>query len=216
MKILCAIKNAFNAYKKAFDITKPTEELFKAFTNSLDNELKSYEIVYDYICGKDTVNVDGHTNGYYLKKGDAIIMDISVCHEGKWNDVTRTYFVGEPTAEQKNAYELIKNSLKAGESVLKHGALACDIYNAVNGVFKEKGKTLIHHAGHVIAKEVITQPQFLKENTGNVSNGDIVAIESGLYSGFGIRLENNYLITENGAQNLFEHLMPLNIEDYVL
>ena len=216
MKILYAIKNAFSAYKNAFDISKPSEELFKNFTNSLDKELVKYDIVYDYICGSDSVNIDGVSKGYYLKEKDVVLMDISVYHEGIWHDVTRTYFVGSYDKEQERVYNLIKRSLRAGEGALKHGAKARDIYNAVNGEFEKEGKTLVHHAGHLIAKEVISQPQFLPNATGEIKLGDIVAIESGLYEGFGIRLENNYLVNENGAEDLFENLMPLNIEDYVL
>lgn len=216
MKILYAIKNAFNAYKSAFDISKPSEELFKNFTRSLDMELGEYKLVYDYIGGKDSVNIDGQTSGYYFKKNDTIIMDISVYHEGVWHDVTRTYFVGGYTKRQEEVYNLIKRSLKAGESVLKAGVKACDIYNAVNGEYQKEGLTLVHHAGHLINEEVVAQPQFLKEKTGEVQLGSVVALESGLYNEFGIRLENNYLVLDNGAENLFETLMPLNIKDYVL
>ena len=216
MKILRAVKNAFNAYKNAFDTTKPSEELFKNFTLSLDCELKDYKIVYDYICGRDSVNIDGVTSGYYLKPNDTIIMDISVYHEGVWHDVTRTYFVGGYTSEQLEVYNLIKRSIKAGESALKAGVSGEEMYKAVNREFKKEGLNLVHHAGHLISKEVVSQPQFLEGKTACVYAGDIVAIESGLYNGFGIRLENNYLVMETRADNLFEDLMPLNIEDYVL
>ena len=30
------------------------------------------------------------------------------------------------------------------------------------------------------------------------------------------RIENDYLVTDGGAQNLFEDLMPLDIKEYIL
>ena len=60
------------------------------------------------------------------------------------------------------------------------------------------------------------QPQFLPYNAGKVFDGDLVAIESGLYQRFGIRLENDYLIKNDGAIDLFIDLMPLDIKEYVL
>ena len=216
MRILIAIKNAFLSYKNSFDISLPCEKLFENFTRSLDNELKDYEIVFDYVCGKDTANVDGVTKGYYLKCGDPILMDISVKHEGVWHDVTRTFFVSKVSDSLREDYEAIKRSLKAGEKALKSGALASEVYHAVDGEFKKVGKTLIHHAGHVINEKVVAQPQFLPEKTEALNEGQVVAIESGLYGDYGIRLENNYLVTKDGNVNLFEDLMPLNIEDYIL
>lgn len=213
---LFAVKKAFNAFKIGFKRDLPCEKLFENFTNSLDCELKNYSIKYDYLCGKDTVNIDGASNGYYLKDGDTVLMDISVGFNGVWCDVTRTYFVGGYDSEQEKAFNLIARSIDVGANLLKGGARANDIYNAVNGVYQKVGKKLIHHAGHRIGQDCLLQPQFLEENLGTINVGDAVAIESGLYDGFGIRLENDYYILENGAQDLFGNLMPLDIKEYVL
>ena len=60
------------------------------------------------------------------------------------------------------------------------------------------------------------QPQFLADNETPIVYGGLYTIESGVYEGFGLRLENDYLITENGAIDLFEDLLPLKIEEYIL
>ena len=58
------------------------------------------------------------------------------------------------------------------------------------------------------------QPQFLEEKTGKIKEGEFVTIESGLYEKFGMRMENDYIIEKDGAKNLFEDLMPLDIKEY--
>ena len=215
-KNLIAVTNAFNTFKKAFSLGKNTDELFGVFKASLDSELGSYEILYDYIFGEDTMGIDGKTENYTPKLGDTVIMDISVKYDGVWCDVTRTFFVGEPTAKQAQVYDMLKSAMKAGESALKVGAKACDIYSAVNGVYAKSGYELVHHAGHKILTDAVMQPQFLPENNGLIESGSFYTLEPGLYKDFGIRIENDYLLTDSGLENLFEGLMPLDIKEYIL
>lgn len=214
--LLEAVAKAYSAFKQGYQKELDCGELFKNFTASLDETLGEYELKYDYLCGKDSVNIDGISEGYVPNTGDTIIMDISVGKEGVWCDVCRTYFIGVVNEEQKTCYEMIYRSIKAGERVLKAGASACEIYKAVNIDYEKCGQTLIHHAGHRIGSEPLMQPQFLAEEPTPVEEGDLVTIESGSYVDFGIRLENDYYIDKDGAENLFEDLMPLRIEEYIL
>lgn len=216
IKNLTAVKNAFESYKKSFRWGTPCEKLFKNFTKSLKKELGEYKIKYDYICGKDTLNIDGHSRGYLLKEGDTIIMDISLYYDGVWCDVTRTFFVGGVSERQRAVFNLIVSSIRAGERVLKSGVSAEEVYNAVNGEYLKEGELLVHHAGHKIGSRRLLQPQFLPQKSKRLKEFDLVAIESGLYKDFGIRLENDYLVKNNGCKNLFEQLMPFEIEEYVL
>lgn len=215
-RILQAVAKAYRDFANAFSEEKNTDELFSTFEASLRGSLGEYEIVYDYIWGKDTLRIDGVTKNYRPKKGDTLIMDISVGVDGVFCDVCRTFFVGEPSKKQIEIYETVLASLRAGQKALREGARACDIYDAVNTVYLAKGKTLIHHAGHRIAEKPLLQPQFLPENDTSVKEGLIYTVESGLYEDFGIRLENDFLIKKTEAEDLFEDLLPLNIKEYIL
>ncbi len=215
-KQLKAVSEAYREFKNAFTQDKTTDELFSVFEKSLKNSLGEYEIVYDYIWGKDSLNIDGVTKNCLPRLGDTLIMDISVKKDGLWCDVCRTFFVGEPSEEQRKTFEMIKKSVRAGQSALKVGEKACTIYNVVNSVYQESGKTLVHHAGHKIGGAPLMQPQFLADNETALVCGELYTIESGLYEQFGIRLENDYILTENGAIDLFEELLPLDIKEYVL
>ena len=214
--LLSATATAFKNFKENYSADKTSDELFSAFKKSLDLTFKDYEIKYDFLVGNDTLNVDGITENYIPKAGDTVIMDISLKINGAWSDVCRTFFIGSPTRSQKKAFNLVKKSIKKGEKVLRAGIPACDIYSAVNSVYEKNGEKLIHHAGHKIGSEPLEQPQFLSENKTPVNSGEIFTIESGLYKDFGIRLENDYLIAEKKAINLFIGLMPLNIKEYIL
>lgn len=215
--LLEAVGKAYKKLREHFFDNVSSGELFEAFQQSLQNSLGDYEIVYDYIWGKDSLKVDGVTDEKYIpQNGDTLIMDISVGKNGIWCDVCRTFFVGAPSTEHRNAYELIKATLRAGHKALKCGVTACDIFKSVNTVYELNGKKLIHHAGHRIGEKPLLQPQFLIDNETLLVPGELYTIESGLYEKFGIRLENDFLLTEDGAIDLFEDLMPLEIEEYIL
>jgi Xaa-Pro aminopeptidase len=83
-------------------------------------------------------------------------------------------------------------------------------------VHERQGKTLVHHAGHKIGESCLMQPQFLLDNNTALQVGDFYTVESGAYQNFGVRLENDFLLTEDGAEDLFEEILPLNIEEYIL
>ena len=216
-EMLCAVARAFGCLKGAYRPGVSCGELLSVFEGSLKKDVPGCSLQYDFICGADTAGIDGVTDAnYVLRPGDAVLIDISVCRAGQWCDVTRTYFVGGYTKEQKETYGLVKKSIKAGEKALRAGTKAEDVYGAVNAVYAEAGKKLVHHAGHLIGEEPVMQPQFLAGKDAPVKAGNFYAIESGLYDGYGIRLENDYYVNESGAENLFEDLMPLEIEDYIL
>ena len=214
---LKAVSFAFEKFSDNFEKGKTAGELFTFFTEALAEKLGEYEILYDYIWGRDSVNIDGVTEDSYVPQdGDTVIMDISIGKDGVWCDVCRTYFVGEPTSEQKKIYELIRETINAGEKTLKSGALAEDMYKSLNKVYEAEGLELVHHAGHKIGESNLMQPQFLMDNKTKIESNEFYTIESGHYGDFGIRLENDYFVSDNETENMFEHLMSLDIEKYIL
>ena len=77
-------------------------------------------------------------------------------------------------------------------------------------------KNFPHHAGHQFGVEPVMQPQFLPEKRALLKKDMLVTLEPGLYfeNRFGIRVEDNYIITETGFVNLFDY--TLKIEDFIL
>ena len=214
---LKAIVYAFEKFSQSFQKGKTSDELFSVFTDALSESLGEYEILYDYIWGKDSINIDGETDKNYVPKdGDTVIMDISVGKDGVWCDICRTYFVGEPSAEQKKIYNLIRDSIKMAEKSLKVGSCAEDVYKSANEPYQKESLELVHHAGHKIGESNLLQPQFLMDNKTKIEDNKFYTIESGLYNGFGIRLENDYYVGEDETENMFEPIMSLDIENYIL
>jgi Xaa-Pro dipeptidase len=149
-----------------------------------------------------------------LRPGDMFILDYSVVIGGYRSDFTNTLVVGiEPNADQKRLYDLCVAAMKAGEKQLRAGAACLTVYQAVRGVFDKAGMAeyFPHHAGHGLGLMHPESPYLVRHADETLMAGDIVTLEPGLYvpNVGGIRIENNYLITESGYERLSNHAIAL-------
>ena len=140
-KQLLATAKAFRAFKTEFGYGKSGEELLKPFFRSLEESLGAVETEFDFLIGKDTVNINGKSLGARAEAGDTIIFDVSVKFNGRWSDVCRTFFVGEMNGLQKSTYKSINSTISVGKDSLETGVEAKKIYEAVNACYAKSGKT---------------------------------------------------------------------------
>jgi Xaa-Pro aminopeptidase len=163
-----------------------------------------------------TTNKQPHLGGlptaYRLQLGDLFILDFSVVLNGYRSDFTNTIAVGVPTIRQQEMFQICAAALRSGESVLRAGTRAADVYAAVSQPFVDAGKPrLPHHAGHGIGLAHPEPPIFVPESQDVLLAGDVVTLEPGSYElGIGgMRFEHNYLITETGTERLSNHRITL-------
>jgi Xaa-Pro aminopeptidase len=100
-----------------------------------------------------------------------------------------------------------------GEKLLRAGTECRDVYDAVRGVFDKEGMAdhFPHHAGHGLGLAHPEAPFFVKDATETLIAGDVVTLEPGLYveNVGGLRIEHNYLITQDGYERLSNHTIAL-------
>ena len=103
--------------------------------------------------------------------------------------------------------------MRAGEARLKPGVPGRDVDAAVRGHFATLGldHAFTSHSGHGLGLGHPEPPYFVPESTDTLVEGDVVAIEPGLYiDGVGgMRFEHNYLVTANGFERLTNHRLTL-------
>ncbi|MCA9069350.1 MAG: aminopeptidase P family protein [Planctomycetaceae bacterium] len=149
---------------------------------------------------------------HVLEDGEMYILDYSVVLDGYRSDFTNTLAVGTVHDQQELIFRLCEAALQAGEDFLKAGVAAKDVYATVSKPLEEAGYgPLGHHAGHGIGLAHPEPPILVPESEDVLKAGDVVTLEPGLYvEGIGgVRIENNYLITETGCQKLNNHLIAL-------
>jgi len=134
------------------------------------------------------------------------ILDFGLTYAGYTSDVTLT-FAGEPLSKtQDKMLTLTEKAYKLALSMVKNGASARDIGIAVDTYFGRYKKSMPHALGHGIGLEAHEAPSLRSRADNNwiLEPGMIITLEPGLYDPVqgGCRLENDILITENGAEVL--------------
>jgi methionine aminopeptidase len=149
-----------------------------------------------------------------LQAGDLFILDFSVVLNGYRSDFTNTLAVGgAPSSDQRHHFDLCLQAMAAGEKQLRAGSACQAVFDAVNGVFQAAGTEARfgHHAGHGIGLTHPEAPFFVRHSEEVLLAGDVVTLEPGQYvpGAGGMRIEHNYLITEDGYERLSSHDISL-------
>ena len=178
--------------------------------------LKAGERVFhdgDYQCGER----HGPARNRRIERGELYILDGHTCCRGYWSDLARTFIVdSEPTDLQQSIFDHIAAVQDSVPPLLKPGARGTEIWRALDEQIREHpalaDSGLVHHAGHGIGIRMHEPPDLNRDREGILSVGDVVCVEPGGYTPdarYGARIENTYLITASGAENLSKY--PVNI-----
>lgn len=172
-------------------------------------------IVYgDFAVSPGPARRGGPPTDRVIEPGDMFILDFSVVLHGYRSDFTNTLVVGkEPTADQQRLCDLCLQAMAAGENELCSGKSCQTVYQAVRSAFEKEGvaEHFPHHAGHGLGLTHPEAPFIVRHANETLRTGDVITLEPGLYiEGIGgIRIENNYLITESGFERLSNHTIAL-------
>ena len=142
-------------------------------------------------------------NDSVIAEGDLVVMDCAAAYQGYASDVTRTLPAsGWFAREQREIYEIVLRAQSAAIVAAKPGATSTDVDTAARSVIEQAGfgDAFIHGTGHPLGIEVhdITPD-------GPLAPGMVITVEPGIYlpqRGFGVRIEDDILITENGNRDL--------------
>ncbi len=173
-------------------------------------------IVYgDFVAGpRVATERGGPPTSRVIEMGDLLLLDFSVIVHGYRGDFTNTFAVGSlPTQAQRDLFKTCLESLAAAEAVLKPGVLGREVDRAAKAVAEAAGfgHAYKSHTGHGLGLSHPEPPYFVSESDEQVVEGDVVAIEPGLFiEGVGgMRFERNYLVTPAGFENLTHHRLTL-------
>ena len=167
----------------------------------------------DYQCGQR----GGFARDRAIEAGELYIIDAWVIYRGYWSDLCRTFVVGEPTDLQQSIFDHLRAFHDRIGEYLQPGkdsrdcALAMDAYIRELPALADAG--LGHHGGHTIGLRAHQMPDVNPERGGLFEAGNVVSIEPGSYipaARAGVRLENMYLITETGPENLSQYPMEIH------
>jgi Xaa-Pro aminopeptidase len=143
-------------------------------------------------------------SGAVIRAGDLILCDVGAAVGGYAADITRTFPVdGRFTSEQRQVYDTVLEAQESALATLRAGAVYEDVQERARTVIRDAGHIddFWHGLGHFVGLEVHDSGDY----AAPLPAGSVVTVEPGIYlpeRGFGIRIEDDYLVTDRG----FEHL----------
>jgi Xaa-Pro aminopeptidase len=149
-----------------------------------------------------------------MKDGELIVIDAAAEAEMYAADVTRTLPVGGKfTKEQRDIYEIVLAAQKAGIAAARAGVTVADIDRATRKVVEDAGyyDFYLHPCCHFVGLQVHDSGDYEAPLPVNA----VITVEPGIYlpqRGFGVRIEDEILITSSGAEVLTKAI-PKEVDD---
>jgi Xaa-Pro dipeptidase len=142
-----------------------------------------------------------------IREGTIILIDGGCDVGGYKSDLSRTFVLGKATDRMKQVFEIEHAAQTAAVKTARPG-LACGAVDAaarkiiVDGGFGPDYKYFSHRVGHGMGMDGHEWPYLVKDNPLPLRPGMVFSDEPGIYipGEFGIRLEDDMVITENGAE----------------
>jgi len=151
-------------------------------------------------------------SGRKLRAQDTILIDFGVSIDGYTCDITRSFGWGRVSDEYRRAWEAVFAAQQAAIAKLRDGVPAVEVDAAAREAIQRSGFPVYGHGtGHGLGLEVHEMPYLTPlDKKTRLKAGQVITIEPGIYlpGRFGIRLEDDVLITETGAEVLTPDRRP--------
>jgi Xaa-Pro aminopeptidase len=149
-----------------------------------------------------------------LSQSPLLLVDWGALLEGYTSDLTRVLFTGLPTDAMAEVYGIVLEAQQAAIAAIGAGVPLCQVDAAARDTIAAAGygDRFGHGLGHGIGLQVHEAPRMASTQEELLQAGMVVTVEPGIYlpGQFGVRLEDDVLVTETGCEVLSK--LPKGLE----
>ena len=154
--------------------------------------------------------------GNVLEEGQMFWLDLSACYAGCYTDTDRTISVGEPTARQREIYEVVAEMYRALLDGARPGVAGGELWEKGNRIAAEAGfDDYLNHVylGHTTGITTSSRPVVARGETAELVPGSFLNLEPGIFvPGVGSAcIENTVHVTESGAEPINQFGLEIHV-----
>ena len=156
-----------------------------------------------------------HPQNVAIDDHKTLLIDWGAKYQGYASDLTRTLHRPGVSDAFKRAYEGVLEAQMAAIEMIRPGVLACEVDAAARQALDRHGilDAFKHGLGHGTGLQIHESPRMSPISEEILDSGMIITVEPGVYydGDFGIRLEDDILVTESGHEVLSS--LPKGLDD---
>ncbi len=144
-----------------------------------------------------------------IREGSILLIDGGCSVEGYSSDLSRTFVLGKATDKMKQVFDIVHRAQETAVRTARPGLPCQAVDAAARKVITDAGygpgyKYFTHRVGHGLGMDGHEWPYLVRGNTLPLEAGMTFSDEPGIYirGEFGVRLEDDMLITRDGAELL--------------
>jgi len=165
--------------------------------------------------GPNAANPHASPSDRKLQPGDLLVVDWGAGYEGYISDLTRTFAVKDVDEECRKIHKIVQEANAAGRAGGTPGIPCAAVDKAARDVIEQAGYGVYftHRTGHGIGMEGHEEPYMRGDNMQLLEPGMAYTVEPGIYlpNRNGVRIEDNVVITETGAEVLSDMQREIRI-----
>ncbi len=139
-------------------------------------------------------------------EGDIVTVDYGAMFEGYMSDITRNFVIGRADSKAQEINSVLLKAHNEAAKALRPGISGAEADGVARKIITDAGygDNFLHGLGHGLGLEIHEAPRLSKTSKDILQAGDVVTVEPGIYiEGWGgLRIEDDYLITEDGCECL--------------
>jgi Xaa-Pro aminopeptidase len=176
-------------------------------------EQPSFETIVAF--GPRTALPHARAGARALQPGECILMDLGAILKGYVSDMTRTVFLGKPSAKAARMYQAVLEAQKEAEETVRAGVECAAVDRAARRVLERYGyeRFFTHSTGHGVGREIHELPRIGKKQRTLLPERAVITVEPGVYlAGFGgVRIEDVVVVRKDGPEVLTQTPKELTV-----